>query len=286
MAMTTSPPLIPAPTLAARDAALGRVSLGDGALDAWLGGGLPARGVVEVTGEAGAGKTQLLLSVLLASAAARGAGGVGSGALYVCTEGKAPVARLSAMAGARSPPASGSPSTSTGTELERVLVLEVGEAHELWDAMHTRVPLVLRSGAVRLVVVDSIAAPFRGEFGAGSAPGDRTAWLFGLAAQMHRLSDEHDALFLVANQVSFDPGLNRLKPALGLAWSTCVTERLVLEFAEPEAAELGAGRLRALHVSFSNWRLDGHVATVRFETRGPVAVRPGPAAFVPEPDSV
>ncbi|KAG5180547.1 hypothetical protein JKP88DRAFT_166483, partial [Tribonema minus] len=55
----------------------GRLSFGCAALDANLGGGLPLHGLTELVGEAGTGKTQFCLQLLLQAVLPVEHGGVG-----------------------------------------------------------------------------------------------------------------------------------------------------------------------------------------------------------------
>jgi RecA/RadA recombinase len=55
----------------------GRLSFGCGALDSALGGGVPMRGLTEIAGEAGAGKTQLCLQLALHAVLPEEHGGLG-----------------------------------------------------------------------------------------------------------------------------------------------------------------------------------------------------------------
>ena len=63
-------------------------------LDAWLRGGVPTRSVTEIAGEAGSAKTQLALQLLIAAQLPREMGGLDGAAVYVHTEGRAPLSRL------------------------------------------------------------------------------------------------------------------------------------------------------------------------------------------------
>jgi RecA/RadA recombinase len=63
-------------------------------LDAWLRGGVPTRSVTEIAGEAGSAKTQLALQLLIAAQLPRAMGGLDGAAVYVHTEGRAPLSRL------------------------------------------------------------------------------------------------------------------------------------------------------------------------------------------------
>ncbi|KYN00846.1 DNA repair protein XRCC3 [Cyphomyrmex costatus] len=63
-------------------------------LDAKLGGGIPCRGITQLYGAAGTGKTQLALQLCLTVQLPITAGGLGAGAIYICTESAFPSKRL------------------------------------------------------------------------------------------------------------------------------------------------------------------------------------------------
>ncbi|XP_068846938.1 DNA repair protein XRCC3 isoform X2 [Capricornis sumatraensis] len=71
-----------------------RLSLGCPVLDVLLRGGLPLDGITELAGRSSAGKTQLALQLCLAVQLPRCHGGLGAGAVYVCTEDAFPSRRL------------------------------------------------------------------------------------------------------------------------------------------------------------------------------------------------
>lgn len=63
-------------------------------LDDWLRGGIPCGHLTEFAGEAGAAKTQLCLQLLLAVQLPHAVGGLDGAAVYIHTEGRAPLTRL------------------------------------------------------------------------------------------------------------------------------------------------------------------------------------------------
>lgn len=67
-------------------------------LDKLLCGGLRIRGITEICGEAGSGKTQICLHLCLVVQLPASCGGLGSKAIYISTEGPIPLKRLEAMA--------------------------------------------------------------------------------------------------------------------------------------------------------------------------------------------
>ncbi|XP_051265173.1 DNA repair protein XRCC3 [Dicentrarchus labrax] len=71
-----------------------RLSVGCPVLDELLRGGLPVGGVTELSGESGAGKTQLALQLCLSVQYPPQHGGLNSGAVYICTEDSFPIRRL------------------------------------------------------------------------------------------------------------------------------------------------------------------------------------------------
>ena len=230
--------------LAADGGAFPALPTGDAHLDALLGGGLPLRGLVELCGEAGSGKTQLVMQLALRSCAL-----LGGCVLIINTEGVFPAQRLAQMAGA----------AGAGAALaERVLLADVGDAAAL-EIYLEGLPLFAKRNDVRLVVVDSVAAPLRGEFGGGADAPERSRLLFSFAAALLRVNAGGGVGVVAVNQASdvmaegeggggggalaaaaaagvrAVPRLTAalsggrwVRPALGLSWDSCVTHRVFL----------------------------------------------------------
>ena len=103
---------------------------------------------------------------------------------------------------------------------------------------------------VRLLIVDSIAAPMRKDFGSDSAP-QRASAIFQFAQKSKRLADQLHLAVVVINQAGGDPdGISdrsasgsvsinavAVRPALGMSWHHCVSTRLVLETAALTTSE-------------------------------------------------
>ena len=95
-----------------------------------------------------------------------------------------------------------------------------------------------KSFPVRLLIVDSIAAPARRDFGADAAP-QRAAAVFQCAQTLKRLADQLHLGVLVINQVGLvgrdssnhraRGGATDLRAALGNSWHHCVSTRLLME---------------------------------------------------------
>lgn len=74
-----------------------RLSLGVSALDNCLKGGISTRGITELCGAAGVGKTQLLLQLCLTVQLPRSLGGFDAEVAFICTEDVFPARRLFEM---------------------------------------------------------------------------------------------------------------------------------------------------------------------------------------------
>ena len=74
-----------------------RLSFGCKALDKCTGGGIVTRGITEICGISGAGKTQLLLQLSLTVQLPRELQGLDGGVAFICTENSFPSKRLFEM---------------------------------------------------------------------------------------------------------------------------------------------------------------------------------------------
>lgn len=75
------------------------ITFGCSALDAITRNGIATRGITEICGEAGSGKSQLCIQLALTVQLAEESGGLGKGAVFICTEDAFPSKRLLQMAG-------------------------------------------------------------------------------------------------------------------------------------------------------------------------------------------
>lgn len=73
------------------------ITFGCAALDRLTRNGVPVRGLTEFVGAAGVGKSQLCMQLALMVQLPVDMGGLGRGAVYVCTEGPFPSQRLYGM---------------------------------------------------------------------------------------------------------------------------------------------------------------------------------------------
>ncbi|TKS65083.1 DNA repair protein XRCC3 X-ray repair cross-complementing protein 3 [Collichthys lucidus] len=215
-----------------------RLSVGCPVLDELLRGGLPVGGVTELSGESGAGKTQLALQLCLSVLYPPQYGGLNSGAVYICTEDSFPIRRLQQLIREQSELRSDVPSSLIrGLRFsDHVYIEHAADLDSLQVCLSRRVPLLLARGLVRLLVVDSVAALFRCEFQAADWL-ERTKQLLSFSSTLHHLSLEFTTPVLCINQVtnvfdssgdSLGPLSSNVSPALGLAWANQVMVRLMM----------------------------------------------------------
>ncbi|KAM6991957.1 DNA repair protein XRCC3 [Tautogolabrus adspersus] len=215
-----------------------RLSVGCAVLDELLRGGLPVGGVTELSGESGAGKTQLALQLCLSVQYPVQQGGLDSGAVFICTEDSFPSRRLQQLIREQSSLRSDVPESLINTIKfsNNVYIEHTADLDALQECVTRRVPLLLTRGLVRLVIVDSVAALFRCEF----QPSDwmeRNKQLISFSSKLHQLGHEYNTPVLCVNQVtdvfsgsddSLGPLSSSVSPALGLAWANQVMVRLMM----------------------------------------------------------
>eukprot|EP00977_Amphora_coffeiformis_P022644 scaffold11159_cov157-Amphora_coffeaeformis.AAC.2 len=182
-------------------------------------------GVFELSGEAGAGKTQVALS-LCQRTAMRSMAAAGPTALYLSLgAGRLPKAlqRLQQMA------CVSSSSTSTSSShpwLFRLLTKPLLQRDDWSDFLREADTFFTQhQTTLRLVVVDSLADLVRDDFGQYTQF-DRTTWLLAWVQRCQVLADRYQLTWLLINQqatcVSATTGVWESKPALGLAWAHAV----------------------------------------------------------------
>uniref|UniRef100_A0A1A7Y733 X-ray repair complementing defective repair in Chinese hamster cells 3 n=1 Tax=Iconisemion striatum TaxID=60296 RepID=A0A1A7Y733_9TELE len=215
-----------------------RLGVGCPVLDLLLRGGLPVGAITELSGESGAGKTQLGLQLCLSVQYPPEHGGLSSGALYICTEDPFPIRRLQQLIAGQSVLRSDVPSSliSALCFSDHIYIEHTADLESLKVCLSRRAPLLLARGLVRLVVVDSVAALFRCEFQADDWL-ERNKQLLIFSSMLHHLSQEFDTPVLCINQVtdvfshsanSLGPSSSSVCPALGLAWANRVMVRLMM----------------------------------------------------------
>ena len=186
-------------------------------IDSFLGGGLSIQGLTEICGESGAGKTQLCMQLLLTAQRSIQRHGLDGKTLFLSCEGLFPIRRLQEMAHhcaeieigeMAAGPAAGLPDLQAVNQraqelIDNILITHIEDAEHLMNVMTVTLPMELRRGCVKLVIVDSITAVCRGHYDNSiSGLTERADVLISLASYMKQMSDRYRCAFVVVNQVS------------------------------------------------------------------------------------
>lgn len=242
-------------------------------LDALLNGGITTGMVTELVGEAGVGKTQLCLQLLLNVQRSYEEGGLDSRALYFSTEGcaKPLIRRCQQMAELRG---------WDKSCMERILVKDdVCDGEDLLDALETAEHQILAvateaSDRIRLIVIDSVAHLFRITCDMPGARhyGLRSEMFQKVSNKLKQLAYAYQLAVVVTNQVTdyfadHRGTFNRkdtatggaammtsgreVLPSLGLSWSNCINQRLLLSRCQAQSVGTNCPGVRSLRVAFS-----------------------------------
>lgn len=184
----------------------GVVSTLDPAMDGLLEGGIPAGYVTEVTGESGSGKTQFLLSLLLA-VQLPSPKGLNKRAIYISTEAPLATPRLSQYLDSN--PYLSTLPPNQRPSLQSVLAINAMDLESQDHILNYQLPVAIARYNVGLVVIDSITANFRAEHSSHdvNSLSTRSGELAKLGHMLRNLAAKEDIAIVVANQVSdrFDP---------------------------------------------------------------------------------
>ena len=148
--------------------------------------------------QSGAGKTQLLLSLLL-SAQLPPPHGLGRPTLYISTEHALPTHRLSQIL-RNKPILSKVPQAES---LSKILTLQTPDLESQEHILTYQLPIALVRHNIGLCIIDSIAANYREEgHSSASTLAHRSTKLVRLGALLRSLARIHNCAFVVSNQVA------------------------------------------------------------------------------------
>jgi len=252
---------------------VGKIPTGLPTLDAHLHGGLPIGSIAELVGRAGVGKTHLAQQLCVLAAQSHG------GAVYIDAEKKLSLIRLREIAFERilsdqnyvaqlqqqphahelaqqmlenvtvHPLLSTRELLDTLDQLENEIILRNSDAAAYKQRENTSNSSTKRL-PVRLIVVDSIAAPIRRDFdmmgSSSNTAVHRASAIFQIAKRLKQLAYDYQLAVVVVNQVGSSGGNKPSKndfqrnntldihdgeftASLGTAWQYCVSTRIVLE---------------------------------------------------------
>ncbi|XP_060765160.1 DNA repair protein RAD51 homolog 3 isoform X2 [Neoarius graeffei] len=223
-------------------------------LDAVLGGGVPVGKTTEICGVPGIGKTQLCVQLAVDVQIPVCFGGLGGEAVFIDTEGGFVVQRLVGVAKAAVEHCTALAedeeqqraleSFTVEKILSGVFLIRCLDHVELLAELHLLPDFLRKHPQVRLVVIDSVAFPFRHNVEDLS---HRTRLLNAFSQQLTHLSAQHGPAVVLTNQMTtkVSSGQSKLVPALGEIWGHAATQRLVLHWE-------GAQRFASLYKSSSH----------------------------------
>jgi len=183
----------------------------------------------KLTSLSGVGKTQLLLTLLLAVQLPPAQGGLSRSAIYISTEAPLQTSRLSQMLSSH-PRLERLEEDAQKPSLAKILSIQTPDLESQEHILRYQLPIAVRRHNVGLVVIDSITANYRAEFardtrgpsvgngglGSGSLNGPaamakRTAQLLEVATILRNLARTEDLAVVFANQVAdrFDAPLRQ-----------------------------------------------------------------------------
>ncbi|XP_048456211.1 DNA repair protein XRCC3 isoform X1 [Rhincodon typus] len=251
-----------------------KLSMGCPVVDSLLGGGIPLMGITEIVGESSAGKTQICMQLSLSVQFPCSYGGQDAGAVYICTEDTFPNKRLQQLIAFQSMLRTDVPPDIVNNIKfgNNIFIEHVADVESLNHCISKRLPVLLSRGLVRLVVIDSIAALFRCEFGISDSIA-KAKCLQKFGAMLHHLSHQFSSPVICVNQItdvvndSHLPQGNfglldkKVLPALGVTWSNQLLMRLMVsrtqlcvegKFPDEKACTLNSGTvLRRMEIIFA-----------------------------------
>lgn len=158
-----------------------------------------------LTATSGAGKTQLLLTLLLASQLPP-PHGLSKSAIYISTEAPLATTRLTQLLATHPSLASLAPKEKPS--LSRILSIQCQDLESQEHILRYQLPVAIEKHSVGLVILDSVAANYRAEF---EKKGDRnglaslaqrSGQLVQLGALLRGIACTHGVAVVVANQVA------------------------------------------------------------------------------------
>ncbi|XP_043787235.1 DNA repair protein XRCC3-like [Apis laboriosa] len=189
--------------------------------DTLLKGGITNRGITQIYGAASTGKTQLALQLCLTVQLPKTEGGLAAGAIYICTESIFPSRRLQELIQKLEI------TKKHGINGDLIFVEHISTIEELEICLLHRIPTLISVQKIGLIVIDSIAAPYRVEDWKDES-NNRAKSLRIIGQQLHKLCKNNICIVCI-NQVTTDIYNNVLndnlnvRPTLGTTWLSMIT---------------------------------------------------------------
>lgn len=190
--------------------------------------------IIEIVGEAGAGKTQVALSICIGAArdrinnpliSSQDGSALQDVVLFISTEGPFPINRLNEMA----------MEIAGGKELmDKILVEQISDLIMLVDCLDTKIPQMITNSKISLIVLDSIAGPLRSEF-TGDDWKEKITTIHKIGTAITKLARQLDVPIIVVNQVTayidqpYESFGRAVVPCFGVALANYIHTRIFVK---------------------------------------------------------
>ena len=175
---------------------LGRLTTCSKALDELMGGGFESQAIIELFGEFGSGKTQIVHQLVVTVQFPTDDGGLDGHAIFIDTENTFRPERVVQMAQAHD--------LDPDEVLKKIHVARAYNSHHQILLMD-KVKEIAREFPIKLLVVDSLTAHFRAEFIGRGTLADRQQKLNKHIHDLQRFAETNNAVVAVTNQVHAKP---------------------------------------------------------------------------------
>uniref|UniRef100_A0A3B3DEX3 DNA repair protein RAD51 homolog 3 n=1 Tax=Oryzias melastigma TaxID=30732 RepID=A0A3B3DEX3_ORYME len=222
-----------------REKECGSITTFSSQLDRALKGGLPVGKVTEICGAPGVGKTQLCLQLSVDVQVPLSFGGLEGQVIFMDTEGSFVLQRVGDVAAAvvrhfslvaeDGEQKDAMQTFDMESILSNIFLVRCHDYVELLAELHLLPDFLRDQPRVRLLVIDSVAFPFRQQLDDLSL---RTRLLQGLAQQLVSIATRHNIAVVITNQMTtrLQDSQSHLVPALGEIWGHASTTRILLQW--------------------------------------------------------
>lgn len=220
-----------------------KITLGDFLLDSVLGGGVPCKQITEFVGESSTGKTQIMIQLALTVQWPVHCGGLQGSCIYISTESENWIKRAIKMAAVHLHKFG----MGGRVAMENIFVRKfAGNANDLFDELLNLNHVIAQQNTpVRLLIIDSFAGPFRGIENNVASLSLRASVYFKIAQLAKYYACQYNIAVVVTNHVVDNvfnkisskkfgvprvmwSYVNRARVALGIAWSNCINNRIMI----------------------------------------------------------
>lgn len=169
-----------------------KISTGASVLDELLNGGIESKAITEFYAKNGIGKTQVCFCTAIQCTLPLEQGGLDGNVLYIDTEGAYRPNRIREICAAR------------GYDANRVLSkITIVSANYKASLMYIvdHLPKTVEEKKIKLIIIDSIIALFRAEYGGRGELAPRMQQIGSIMHKLSRITDVHDVAVLITNQM-------------------------------------------------------------------------------------